>query len=665
MKGLDGRWAVTAWAATVALGCGVSQEHTVTSPNGRVAVTLAMRDGVPHYGVRHDGQPVIAPSKLGLRLAGDDVRGATWDIRSVSREAVHLNWEPVWGTASQIEDRHEELSVTLGERRANGGSVVLRFRAYDEGAAFRYEIPEQEGHGALEIAGEDTEVRFPEDGRAFVLSRTGFEDSYEGPFDPLRLSQIPEDTLIGMPLLVEGDGHWVAVTEAALVDYAGMSLRRDPSDPLRMTAALAPAPNGEGPSVRGEAPLVTPWRTFLVAERAGDLMESHLIWNLNEPNAIEDPSWIRTGQAIWPWWNNRIVSDPSVQGGRPSTAVMKHYTDFAARHGIPHLVVDAGWYSIEADAWNQPEKEDVLTMEETRASFYDIHEVLDYGREKGVAVHLWVHLASLRGRVEEVLEAYAEWGAAGIKLDNYGGDDQGTVEDLLHVVRVAAQHGLTVDYHGAYKPTGLGRTWPNFLTREGVLGLEWSKGRPIPTTEHNVTLPYTRMITGAMDYTPGAFDLDGAPGFPKHVQGTRAHQVAMLVVYFSPFQMLVDYPAAYESSPEQFAFVLGVPTTWDETRFLEGEPGDYVAVARRKGDVWHVGAMTDENPRALSLALDFLEGDQTWEALVLRDGDAAGDDPQDVALETQTVKATDRLELELAGGGGTAVRLSPADPAIQ
>ncbi len=655
------RLAVTVSIGALALACGTAQKHTVSSPNGRVSLTFDVREGTPHYAVQYDGTPVIESSGLGIRLKGGKPLNSEFRAQDASVEDVDLIWEPVWGTRSKVENRYQELSVTLKESGAHGRTLKLYFRAYDDGAAFRYEIPAQAGLDRIEIAGEETEIRFPADRKAFVLSRTGFEDSYEGTYDPVQLSEVSPETLIGLPLLVEGDGHWVAVTEADLTDYAGMSLRRDASDPLKLVAALAPLKDADGISVRGETPLVTPWRTFLIGERAGDLIESTLVWNLNDPNALDDTSWIRPGTAIWPWWNNRIVSDPKVQGGRPSTAVMRYYTDFAARHEIPHLVVDAGWYSLEADAWDQPEKEDVLTMEETRAAFYDIREVLRYAREKGVAVHLWVHLASLRGRVEEVLATYAEWGAAGIKLDNYGGDDQGTVNDLLHIVRVAAEHRLTVDYHGAYKPTGVSRTWPNFLTREGVLGLEYSKGRPSPTNQHNVTIPYTRMLAGPMDYTPGAFDLDGAEGFPKHVQGTRAHQIAMLVVYFSPFQMLVDYPAAYESAPEQFDFVKRVPTTWDETRFIDGYPGDFVVVARRRGDEWYVGAMTDENPRDLTVPLDFLAEGRPHVAHVYRDGDDVAENPQSVAYETNEVSRSDALELRLAGGGGVSVRLAPAD----
>jgi alpha-glucosidase len=638
------------WVGLLALGCGVPQHQTITSPNGDVSVIFDVEDGRPRYAVQYRGETVIAPSALGLRLQGAEPFGEGLVAKEVAIDSHDETWEPVWGIRSPIPDRYVALSVTLKESGDEPRTLKLHFRVYDDAAAFRYEIPAQEGLHRVEIEGEQTEIRFPADRKAFVLSRSGFGDSYEGTFDPVKLSEISPETLIGMPLLVEGDGHWVAVTEANLTDFAGLSLRRDASEPHTLVGALAPSRDVDTISVRGETPLVSPWRTFLIGERAGDLIESTVVWNLNEPNVLEDTSWIQPGKAIWPWWNNRIVSDPTIEGGRPSTAVMKHYTDFAARHQIPHLVVDAGWYSLEMDAWNQPEKEDVLTMEETRADFYDIWEVIDYAREKGIKVHIWVHLASLRGRVEEVLAAYAEWGASGIKLDNFGGDDQATV---------AAEHRLTVDYHGAYKPTGISRTWPSYLTSEGVLGLEYSKGNPRPSTQHTVTIPYTRNLAGPMDYTPGAFDLDGADGFPKHVQGTRAQQIAMLVVYFSPFQMLVDYPEAYESAPDQFDFVKTVPTTWDETRFIDGYPGDFVVVARRQGDEWYLGAMTDENARELSLALDFLTEGQPYTAHVFRDGDDVADNPQSVAYDTKAVSSSDSLDVGLAAGGGLAVRLTP------
>jgi alpha-glucosidase len=646
--------------ALASAGPGAVAPRTVTSPDGRIAIVFDVADGKPSYAVQYDGRPVIEPSALGIQLRGAPPLRDGLVIQDAAVEDVDLVWKPVFGTRSKIANRYRRLSVTLRESRAAGRFFRIDFRAYDDGVGFRYEIPRQPGLDRVEITGEETRIRFPENEKCFALLRKGFGDNYEGTYDPMGLSEIAPAALVGLPLLVEGDGHWVAVTEADLTDYAGLSLRRDGADPHALVAALAPLPHEEGLCVRGETPLVSPWRAFLVGKRAGDLIESNLVWNLNDPSVLADTSWIEPGKATWPWWNDRVVSAPGIESGQPSTAVMKYYTDFAARHHIPNLVVDAGWYSLEKDAWEQPEKEDVLTMEETRAAVYDIREVIRYARAKGVKVHLWVHLASLRNRVEEVLAAYAGWGASGIKLDNFGGDDQGTVNDLHHVIRVAAEHHLTVDFHGAYKPTGICRTYPNFLSSEAVMGLEFSKGGPRPSTRHNVTIPYTRMLAGPMDYTPGAFDLDGAEGFPKHVQGTRAQQMAMYVVYFSPFQMLVDYPAAYESAPDQFDFLLRVPTTWDETRFIEGSPGEYVVVARRKGDEWYLGAMTNDDPRALTLGLGFLTAGREYIAHLYRDGDDASRNPQSVVSEKKNLTAADTLAARLAGGGGFAVRLTPA-----
>ncbi|HUV12332.1 MAG TPA: glycoside hydrolase family 97 catalytic domain-containing protein, partial [Acidobacteriota bacterium] len=261
---------------------------------------------------------------------------------------------------------------------------------------------------------------------------------------------------------------------------------------------------------------------------------------------------------------------------------------------------------------------------------------------------------------EEVLRTYSDWGASGIKLDNYGGDHQDLVNELHHILRIAAQYKLTVDYHGAYKNTGIERTYPHFLTREAVMGLEYSKGGPRPTTaQHNVMIPYTRMLAGPMDYTPGAFDLDGADGFPKQVQTTRAQQIAMLVVYFSPFQMIVDYPDAYEASPDQFEFVKTVPTTWDDIRFIDGYPGDYIVLARKKGSDWYIGCMTDENSREVEISLDFLDSGRRYAAHIFRDGDDVSDDPQSVAFERREVTGTDTVTAKLAGSGGQAIKLTP------
>jgi alpha-glucosidase len=296
-------------------------------------------------------------------------------------------------------------------------------------------------------------------------------------------------------------------------------------------------------------------------------------------------------------------------------------------------------------------------MEETRSDNYDIREVVRYANRNGVDVMLWMHMGSMltKEKVDNILSTVGQWGVKGIKVDYYGGESQDLVNHLHYIIKTAAKHELLIDYHGAYKPTGVHRTLPNFITSEAVKGLEYSKGNPEPKPGHNVTISYTRMLGGPMDYTPGAFDLDGTEDHPKHVQTTRAHQMAMYVVYFSPLQMLVDYPKAYESAPGQFEFVKNVPVTWDETRFLKGSPAEYVAVARRKGEDWFIGILNNEKSgRNISFELDFLDKQTRYTAHVYKDAADADNHPEHVAVEKFSVTHTDSQSLTLASGGGAA-----------
>ena len=282
-------------------------------------------------------------------------------------------------------------------------------------------------------------------------------------------------------------------------------------------------------------------------------------------------------------------------------------------------------------------------------------------KDKGVDVHLWVHGASLQRQIDEALPVYAKWGATGIKVDSYGRDDQQWVHFVHEFAQKAAENRLMVNFHGAYKPTGIRVTYPNFMTREGILGLEHSKWTNKPTPEHNVTIPFTRMLAGPMDYTPGAFDLDGTEASPKQVQGTRTHQLAMYVVYYSPLQMVPDYPEAYEAAPDEFAFIKNISTVWDDTRVIEGHPGDYIVMVRRKGENWYMGSMTDENPRKLSIPLTFLDEDKIYAATIYSDALDAYQNPEHVIVSEIEVSSSAMLSVTMAGGGGHAVSFKPVE----
>lgn len=651
---------LTFFAFAVFHGCSPSGPANISSPDGQVQLTFSLQEGAPVYEASYKGQSFLRPSRLGMTFSGRPALDSAFAISSYNVTRVDTTWVPAYGTADTVRNRYRELSVELREQEEPGRIMVLQFRTYNEGLAFRYVLPGQPAMDSVTVSRELSSFRFASDYAGYAMTRSGFGDNYEGYYRPRRLSQITTDSLVAMPLTLQLKNGWATVTEAALTGYAGMSLTGSPDHPSTLQAALAPLRGEETGEAKAKVsvPFSTPWRVVMLADRAGELAASHLLQNLNEPSRIADTSWIRPGQVIWPWWNGRIAGDLP-RSGEPSTEVMKYYIDFAAEHDIPALLVDAGWYSLEGEAWRSPEDQNLLTMEETREAHYDVQEVIRYGNEHSVDVHLWVHLNSLAGQAEDILSTWADWGAAGIKVDSYGGDHQELVADLQEIVRIAARHRLMVNYHGAYKPTGWERTWPNFMTREGVFGLEQSKGSPRPDATHNVTLPYTRMVAGAMDYTPGAFDLDGTPEHPKHVQTTLAHQVAMYVVYYSPLQMLVDYPDAYRSRPAEFRFVRDIPATWSETRFIDGRPGEYVVMARRSGGTWFVGTMTNNAQRDIAIPLDFLEEGVSYRARILSDAPEANTIPESVTLEEQTVMRVDSLRARLAPSGGAAVILSP------
>lgn len=634
-------------------GCVKKEDLSVTSPNGKASVSFDIIDGVPRYSVAYSGVGIIEPSALGFRLK--DSLPIRNDLRVIGskRDVIDQTWKPVWGKKSEVRNVYNQLTVQMQESESPSRMIDLVFRVYDDGVAFRYYFPEQKSMTELAIQAEDSSFNFSENCTCYALQLGSFTTPYEREFDEILLEDIDAESIIGLPLLLQASSCWIAVTEANLTNYAGMYLSPVEKNTRRLIAKLSPLPGDEDLAVRASVPHSTPWRVFMIGDKPGDLIESDIIENLNEPTTFEDVFWIKPGLVVWPWWNGRLPF------GEPHTLQMIHYINFAAKHNIPHLLVDAGWYSLERDAWRNPDAEDILTMEETRKDRYNIEAVIQYAKEKGVDVHLWVHGASLQRQIDEALPVYAKWGAVGIKVDSYGRDDQEWVNFVHEFAQKAAASRLMVNFHGAYKPTGIRVTYPNFMTREGVLGLEHSKWSNKPTPQHNVTMPFTRMLAGPMDYTPGAFDLDGTEDSPKQVQGTRAHQMAMYVVYYSPLQMVPDYPEAYEAAPDEFAFIEAVPTVWDDTKVLAGHPGDFIVMARRKGENWYMGSMTDENPRKISVPLSFLDPEKKYTATLYSDALDADKYPEHVVINEVTATSLTVLSVLMVGGGGHAVSLKP------
>jgi len=635
-------------------GCVQKEDFSVVSPNGKVSVLFDILEGTPHYSVSYEGNEVILPSSLGFTFKDSQPIDKDLKLIKTERATFDKTWKPVWGKRSEVRNFFNMLTVNLQEQESPSRKVDLIFRVYDDGVAFRYYFPKQRSLTELAIQAEDSSFDFSGNFTCYALQLGGYTTPYEKEFDETLLENIEAESIIGLPLLLQSPSCWMAITEANLFDYAGMYLSPAEEKSRKLVSKLSLFSEDQDVAVQASVPHSTPWRVIMMGDKPGDLIESDIIENLNEPTSFEDVSWIKPGLVLWPWWNGRLPF------GEPHTLQMIHYINFAAKHGIPHLLVDAGWYSLESDAWDTPDEEDILTMEETRENKYNIQAVIQYAKDKGVDVHLWVHGASLQRQIDEALPIYAKWGATGIKVDSYGRDDQEWVNFVHEFAQKSADNRLMVNFHGAYKPTGIRVTYPNFMTREGILGLEHSKWSNKPTPEHNVTIPFTRMLAGPMDYTPGAFDLDGTEESPKQVQGTRTHQMAMYAIYYSPLQMVPDYPEAYEAAPDEFAFIKDVPTVWDDTKVLAGHPGDFIVMARRKGQNWYMGSMTDENPRKLSVPLSFFDQGTKYTATIYSDALDADKYPEHVILSEIGVTSSTFLSVTMVGGGGHAVSIKPA-----
>jgi len=637
----------------------------VSSPDGRLSVSLSIASKPQPYGpgnrlyyrVAYGGAPVLEDSPLGLDFTDGPALDRELKVTGVVKRSNDTAWENAFGGQRTVRDRYNEIVVSLEEEIKPYRKLDIVVRAYDEGVALRYAVPKQDALTGFALAAENTGFFFAHDAFAYALNMGRWDTHNEGPFERILVREIKPASLVNLPLLVEMPGPklWAAVLEADLTDYAGMYLAGVPDMPNALTSRLAVPPRRRfDQPVIAPLPKTTPWRVIMVADDPGRLIERNaLVLNLSGPCAIADTSWIRPGKAAWDWWSGSTATGVDFKPGM-NTATMKHYIDFAARHKFEYMLVDAGWAPMSEDG----RLEDILHYRPD----VDVPAIIAYGKSKGVATLLWVEWRALDRHLDEALALFESWGAAGIKVDYMNRDDQEMVNYYEKVVKKAAEHRLTVDFHGAYKPTGLERTYPNLLTREGVMGLEYSKWSERITPEHDVTLPFTRMLAGPMDFTPGGFRNAAKGKFEARdiapmTQGTRAHQLAMYVVFQSPLVMVSDYPEAYEGQPG-LEFIEKVPTVWDETRVLAGAPAHFIAMARKKGDVWYLGAMTDWEPRTLDLPLAFL-GSGSYEATIFADGPDALTEGTSLAVGKAVVQAGGRLSLSLAPGGGAAVILTP------
>ncbi len=631
---------------------------TVASPDGKIVVTFQLKSNpqpyLPgeraYYRVDYDGKPVLADSPLGLDITGARPLDRDFEIVDMDRHTHDDLWTNTFGAQRSIRDRYNQLRIALREREAPRRRVELIFRAYNAGVAFRYFLPQQPNLQGFTLMAENTGFYFAQEATAFALNLGRYHSPYEGEYRRITLDQIKPESVVNLPLLVHlQDGPWVALLEADLTDYAGMYVGGVPGFEHALMSKLSPAPDRRlDELVIASTPKPTPWRVLLIGSRPGELIEHNsLILDLSAPCALADTSWIEPGKAAWDWWSGSYAADVSFKPGM-NTPTMEHYIDFAAAHHLPYMLIDAGW---------SPENDILHWVPQV-----NIPEILAHARQKDVKVILWMNWANVKKQIDQAFPLFEKWGVAGVKIDFMERDDQEMVNFYEEMVSKAAAHHLVVDFHGAYKPTGLRRTYPNLLTREGVMGMEYSKWSTRETPEHDVTIPFTRMLAGPMDYTPGCFNNATREQFkPRDIQpmcqGTRAHQLAMYVVYESPLSMLADYPENYDDKTGM-KFIEQVPTVWDETVVPNGQPAEYVTIARRKGDTWYLGSMTNWDDRDLDVPLNFLTRKQ-YEAQIYADGSDADRKATSLSFAKQFVKPGDTLPLHLASGGGAAVIFTP------
>jgi alpha-glucosidase len=668
--------AAGAFCCAASGGNASAQALTVKSPDGKLALSFSLNSlpapyapgERPYYRVSFEGRDLLTDSPLGLVFDGTPALDHDLIVQGSSTDSHDSSWDDPINDNRTVRDHYNELTIRLKESSDMGRRLAIIFRAYDAGIAFRYAVPlqpdvqrpgEADSRLPVVLSNEDTAFYFARPAAAFALKLDSFTTAYEDEFQKMALGEINPSSLIGLPLLLHlHNGPWIAVTEAGLANYAGLYITGAPHVPNGLATRLSPLPDHPNQAVIASAPMTTPWRVLMVSAEPGGLIEAHdLVLNLNPPCTLADTSWIEPGKTAWDWWSGDYATGVDFKPGM-NTETLEHYIQFSADHHLPYMLIDAGW-ARHSDSGSDADQADITHW----GSNVDLPAVIAFAKERHVKVLLWMHWRSVEKQMSEAFPLFEKWGVSGIKVDFMNRDDQEMVNFYYRVTREAAKYHLVVDFHGAFKPTGMRRTYPNQLTREGVLGMEYNKWSYRDTPYHHLILPFTRMLAGPLDYTPGCFNNATRDQFePRQVnpmcQGTRAHQLAMYVVYFSPLQMLSDYPEAYDHNPGM-DFLDQVPTVWDETRVPLGDPGEYIAVARKKGETWYLGAMTDWTPRDLDIPLRFL-GSGSYRARIYADGPNAGANATDLTIRDATFEAGDHLTVHLVSGGGLAATFTPA-----
>jgi alpha-glucosidase len=657
-------------------------EVTATSPDGSIVLTVSTdNDSRPTYTISRKGKLLIAPSKLGFILTDGLNMARGFTIESSATAKGDDTWEQPWGERRFVKDRYNQITVrfkqgaTYGERRMN-----VTFRLFDSGVGFRYEIPEQPALKTMKIADETTEFDIVPKGTAWWIPGgewNRYEQVYQQtPIDAVSTAHTP----ITMKL---EDGTHLSFHEAALVDYAGYWFKRADGQKFRTTLS----PSSRGARVVRDLPFATPWRTIRIADDAAGLVDNDLELNLNEPNKLGDVSWVKPGRYIGIWWgmirNDWTWAEGPKHGA--TTERTRQYIDYAAKHHFRGVLVEGWNKGWNGDWFGHGEQ---FSFTEATPDF-DLDAVTKYAAKKGVKLighhETGGNIANYEAHMDDAFALYQKVGVDTVKtgyVADHGGviadtdypggpvgplrmewhDGQRQVEHHLAVVEAAARHHISIDAHEPVKDTGLRRTYPNWVSREGARGMEYNAwGKFANGPEHEPTLVYTRMLSGPMDFTPGVLSLEGANG---PLASTLAKQLGLYLAIYSPIQMAADFVEQLDKYPREMNFIESVPTDWSESHLIAGEVGDYAIFARkdRASPRWFVGGVNDATARTVTLKFDFLDAGKAYKASVWKDGEGATyltDARHKIAYDTRTVRKGDTLDVWLAPGGGTAIRLEP------
>lgn len=623
-----------------------AKEYSVSSPSGKIEVKVSVNEKVS-YSVWLDGTKIVSPSFISMTLDDGAILGGNSKVRKVKTGSVSEIIIPVVQRKyATINDEYNLLYLMFK-------GYSLQFRVYDDGTAYRWMIDKE---GSYKVVGEEATFNFSSDHNIWFPEEESMASHQERDYLRLKLSDIDEDRFCSTGMLVDcGNNTKVYISESDLMDYPGMFLKGSKDNPNGLA--------GKFPGVvlethqRGDRNVLPtkyadyialcdgsrsfPWRVILITTNDADLVRSEIIYKLAPTQKIENTDWIKPGKVAWDWWNANNIYGVDFESG-VNTETYKYYIDFASKYNLEYIILDEGWYHLE----------DIMKVQDE----IDVEELVSYGEERDVGIILWVVWKALDDQLTEALDQFEQWGIKGIKIDFMQRDDQWMVNFYEKIARECAKRKLLVDYHGAYKPSGLDRAYPNVISFEGVKGLENTKWSNLPDPELNVTLPFIRMVAGPMDYTPGAMINATKENFnPVFTQpmspGTRCHQLGMYVVFESPLQMLSDNPSNYYREPVCMEFLEAVPTVWDDTRVLDAKVSDYILVARRSGSRWFVGAMTDWDARNLDLDLSFL-GDGNYSMQIWKDGVNADKHAADFKKEEIEVTNASKIQIRLAPGGG-------------